>query len=110
MLSIPSCLFQIPCTWSQKIPCKESLVAPKNISSTYSWTIRISFPLILIKSVLEILPQWKFFSSKCEANLSYQALRAYLKPYNALFSLNTWLGKSGFSKPGGCLTYTSSSM
>ena len=48
--------------------------------------------------------------SRKSLNLSYHALGACFKPYNAFFNLYTWLGFLSSSKLGGYSTYTSSLM
>jgi len=83
---------------------KESLVDPKIISSTFICTKRISCNFLLIKSVVSTFPLVKPFSKRNLLKRSYQALGACFKPYRAFFNLNTWLGLSEFSKPGGWST------
>jgi hypothetical protein len=89
---------------------RDALVEPNIISSTYICTTRMSFSRVLLKSVVSIWPLLKSFLIRKLLSLSYQALGACYKPYSDFLSLKTWSGFLRSSKPGGCLTNTSSSM
>lgn len=84
----------------------DSFVAPKIMSSSYTYTISRFLPLFNRNNVLSILPRENPFSRRNFDNLSYHAVRACFKPYNALFNLYTWFGKSWLSKLGGYCTNT----
>jgi hypothetical protein len=62
------------------------------------------------KRVLSTEPILKSLESRKDFKRSYQALGACFKPYKAFWSLKTWFGNLELSKPGGCLTYASSSI
>ena len=57
-----------------------------------------------MKKVVSTFFLEKLLLSKNFLNLSYQALGAYLRPYNALFSLKTWLDIVWSKNLSGCST------
>jgi hypothetical protein len=62
---------------------------PKTISSTYTWTIRISSPCLKRKKILSTLPISNSLLNKNPLKRPYQARGACLRPYNAFLSLYT---------------------
>src|SRR3954471_1220164 len=86
------------------------LVQPKIMSSTYIWHTNSSPSYVFVKSVGSRDPGLKPLLFRKSLIVSYQARGACLRPYRALFSLYTISGCFGSSKPGGCATYTSSSI
>ena len=66
--------------------------------------------IFFVKSVGSRDPGLKPLLFRKSLIVSYQARGACLRPYSALFSLYTMSGCFGSSKPGGCATYTSSSI
>ena len=58
---------------------RETLVAPKIISSTYIWTKSMSFSLVVMKRVINF-PHFKTLFQNKLLNISYHALGACFKP------------------------------
>ena len=86
------------------------LVQPKIISSTYIRHTNSSPLYVFVKRVGSREPGMKPLLFRKFLSVSYWAWGAYLRPYSALLSLYTMSGCFGSSKPGGCATYTSSSI
>src|ERR1041385_6874816 len=61
-----------------------------------------------VKRVGSVVPGLKPFFRRKSFSFSYQARGACFNPYRALCNLYTLSGFFGSSKPGGCITYTSS--
>ena len=68
-----------------------------NIINIY-FKISKSFLNFLMKRVVLTFILENLFSNKKLLNLLYEVLGACFNPYNALDNLNTWFGKSKFSK------------
>src|ERR1041385_8754967 len=69
-----------------------------------------SFLYARVKRVGSVVPGLKPFFRRKSFRVSYQARGACFNPYRAVCNLYTLSAFFRYSKPGGCITYTSSSI